>query len=167
MISLRICGLILITLVCLPTLTRGQVFADQSQGPRQQMTASGGFTGDTFFRQPVRGISVTHGEPRQPLSGSAVVESLSGTVFMPRGQHILKAQIIHGNQDAVRGEVLATLDYVLAAVTPEGEYYRLQLRGPFRVSDLGTLGVLILRDRTDGDKGDIAVMLNYLQPARP
>ena len=163
----RACGAVLITLVCLASLTRGQAFADQSQGPRQQVAAAGEFTGDTFFKQPMRGISVTHGEPRQLLAGSAVIESLSGTIRLPHGQHILKAQILNGNQDPVRGEVLATLDYVLVTVAPEGEYYRLTLRSPVRIPDLGAFGVLVLRDRTDGNTGDVAVMLNYLQPARP
>lgn len=165
--SLRPCGAFIMAALCLAPLTRGQAISDQPQGPRQQVAATGGFAGDTFFKQPTRGISATHGEPRQPLTGSAVVESLSGIVRLSSGQHLLKAQILNSNQDPVRGEVLATLDYVLVTVTPQGDYYRLQLRSPFRVPDMGVFGVLVLRDGIDGESGEVAVMLSYLQPARP
>jgi hypothetical protein len=165
----RILAAVVIVLSLLAAPLRAQDFNDQIEGPRQQVSVVGSFNGDTFFKRPTRGISVTNNEPNQPVSGgSAVVESLSGTVLLPRGQHLLEAQILDGYQDPVRSEVLATLDFRLVAVAPEGNYYALHLRGPFRVPDLSAFSLQLLRDAAaSGEKADVSAVLSVVQPERP
>ena len=159
---------VMIVLGSMAASARAQDFNDRIQGPRQQLAVGGVFVGDTLFRQPTRPISVSYNEPRKFANGSAVVESLSGTVLLPPGQHILKAQIVNSMQDPVGGEVLATLDYVLVAVTPQGAYYTLHLRGPIRVPDLNAFSLLVLRDATNGgERAEVSAMLSYVQPAAP
>ena len=128
-----------------------------------QLSVVARFNGDTVFAQPTRGISETHREPQQVVSGAAVVESVSGYVFVPFGSHVLKAQLVNNITDPVHAEVLATLDYTLTAVTPEGCFYAISLRAPARVPDVKTLSVLVLRDEMRDAKGEVTAMLNIVQ----
>ena len=159
---------IMIVLGAMAASARAQDFDDQIHGPRQQLAVAGDFVGDTLFKAPTRPISISFNEPRKFATGSAILESLSGTVQLPPGQHILKAQIVNSAQDPVGGEVLATLDYTLVAVTPQGAYYALHLRGSIRVPDLNAFGLLVLRDATNsGERAEVSAMLNYVQPTTP
>ena len=128
-----------------------------------QLSVVARFNGDTAFAQPTRGISETNREPRQIVSGAAMVESVSGYIFIPAGAHVLKAQLVNNITDPVHAEVLATLDYTLTAVTPEGCYYVISLRAPARVPDVKELSVLVLRDDTRDAKGEVTAMLNVVQ----
>ena len=122
--------LVLGILLSLSPSTHAQDFDDSISGPRRQLSVTAGFNGDTMFKQPVRGVSQTNGETPSPITGSGWVISVSGYVMLPHGQHLLKVQIVNGFTDPVRSEVLATLDYALIAVTPDGSYYARSLRGP-------------------------------------
>jgi len=128
-----------------------------------QLSVVAHFNGDTVFAQPTRGISETNREPREVVSGAALVESVSGYIFMPAGTHVLKAQLVNNITDPVHAEVLATLDYTLTAVTPEGCFYVISLRSPARVPDLKSLSVLVLRDDSRDAKGEVTAMLNIVQ----
>ena len=163
---------ILLSLFAVPGVALGDPFDDRIQGPREQLSATGSFGGDTFFKRPSRAASSAFSEPRQTVpTGLAMIESISGTVLLPRGQHLLEAQLVAGYQDPVRTEVLATLDWRLIAVTPEGSYFTLHLRGPVVVNDLSAFSVLVLRDAAgaanNGDKAEVAVTLSYVIPTGP
>jgi hypothetical protein len=159
----------LLLLSVVPARAGAPDFDDALSGPRQQLSVVAGFQGDVAFAQPVRGVSQTGGETRTPVSGSGWVTSVSGYVLLPRDQHILRAQIVSGHADPVRTEVLATLDYVLVAVTPQGCYYALSLDGlPARIDNLGDFSVVVLRDAADTASAgaEMTAMLNLVQTAR-
>ena len=156
--------LVFLVLVAPPALADG----DEAFGPgttRRQLQLTGGFVGDTMFKQPTFAVSETYREPRQAVIGSAVVESISGHIMLPRGQHIARLQIVNSITDPVRAEVLATLDFTLAAVTDEFAFYTVSLRSPVRIPDANAFGVMVLRDTTDAARnGEVALVLNILQP---
>ena len=69
----------------------------------------------------------------------------------------------------MRSATLANLNFVLAAVTPEGSYYTLSLDGlPTRVPDLNAFGVIVLRDNPAGGNSvaEVAAVLNVVQTSR-
>ena len=134
---------------------------------RRQLHVAGSFVGDTMFKQPTLAVSETFGEPRQVVSGSAVVESISGQIVLPRGQHITRAQIVNSITDPVRSEVLATLEFRLAAVTDDYAFYTVSLPSPVRIPDANAFGIVVLRDiaaTATTRKGEAALMLNIIQP---
>lgn len=146
------------------------LLADQSDvfGPnatRRQLYLTGTFTGDTMFRQPSFPVSETFREPRQVIMGTAMIESISGQIMLPRGQHITRAQIVNSITDPVRSEVLATLEFTLVSVTDEYGFYMVSLRSPVRIPDANAFGIVVLRDvGTAARNGEISMMLNILQP---
>ena len=86
------------------------------------------------------------------MTGTAVVESISGQIMLPRGQHIARAQIVNSITDPVRSEVLATLEFTLAAVTDDYAFYTVSLA--FAGADPGRQRVRCCRaarHRGDGD----------------
>ena len=158
--------LVFLVLVAPPAL------ADQADvfGPnpaRRQLRVVGTFAGDTMFKQPSVAVSEQFGEPKQVLSGSAFIESISGEVMLPRGQHIARIQLVNSITDPVRSEVLATLEFTLAAVTDEYTFYTVSLASPVRVPDVNTFSVVVIRDigaTATPRKGEVALMFNILQP---
>jgi hypothetical protein len=162
--SVAVALLLVLVLSGLPA--RAQDFDDSIRGPRQQLSLAMPFSGDAAFKQPTRAISETYGEPRQLVTGSGWVTSVSGYVLLPRGQHVLKVQIVNGTTDPIRSEVLATLDYDLSAVAPEGNYYALSLPGPVRIADLNNFSVLVLRDAASSDRAEVTAMLGIVQSSR-
>jgi hypothetical protein len=145
--------------------TRAGRLDDSITGPRRQLSVVGQFNGDTMFMQPNQGISVTNGQPRQPLSGSGWVTSVSGYITLPADQHILEAQILEGHQDPVHTQVLGNLNYTPVAVTPAGIDYALSLDGPARVGHLNDFSVMVLRDQyaSSSSSGEVTAMLNIVQ----
>ena len=156
--------LVFIVLVAPPAL--GQ--AEEPFGPhptRRQLQAAGRFSGDAMFKQPALRPSETFQEPRHTVTGMAVVESVSGHIMLPRGQHIARVQLVNSINDPVRSEVLATLEFAVAGVTDEFVFYAVSLRSPVRVPDVSAFGVFVQRDTATASRnGEVAVMLNIIQP---
>ena len=163
-LTITLAILVFLVLVAPPAL------ADQSDafGPnptRRQLQAVAPFTGDAMFKQPLLAVSETFGEPRKVVMGSAVVESISGQIALPRGQHVMRAQIVNSSTDPVRSEVLATLDFTLTAVTDEHMFYTVSLRSPVRIPDAAAFGVVVMRDTATASRnGEVALVLHILQP---
>jgi hypothetical protein len=154
-----------LVLIAPPALLADQADVFGPNPTRRQLHVVGTFTGDAMFKQPMLAVSETLGEPRQIITGSAVAESISGQIILPRGQHIARAQIVNGITDAVRSEVLATLDFTLVSVTDEYAFYTVSLRSPVRIPDASAFGIVVLRDTaTAARNGEVALMLNILQP---
>jgi hypothetical protein len=143
-------------------------FDDSIAGPRRQRSVVAPFAGDAAIAQPVNPASQAFRETRVPVTGSGWVTSVSGYCLLPAGEHLLKAQIVAGTTDPVRSEVLATLDYTLVAVTPDGCYYAVSLSGlPVRVPDLGAFSVFVLRDGAGpSTRAEMTAMLNVVQTSR-
>ena len=118
-----------------------------------------------MFKQPTLGVSETYGEPKQVVMGSAVIESISGQIMLPRGQHIARVQMVNSMTDPVRSEVLATLDFALTGVTDEFMFYTVSLRSPVQIPDASAFSVVVMRHTaTAARNGEVALMLNILQP---
>jgi hypothetical protein len=87
--------------------------------------------------------------------------------MLSRGQHIGRVQLVKSITDPVRSEVLATLEFTLAAVTDDYAFYTVSLRSAVRVPDVNTFGVVVIRDigaTATPRRGEVALMLNILQP---
>src|SRR4051812_40655046 len=135
-----------IVLIAPPALLADQAEVFGPSPTRRQLHVIGAFTGDTVFRQPTLAVSETFREPRQAVMGTAMIESVSGQIMLPRGQHILRAQLVNSTTDRVRGEVRATLDFALGGVTEEQPFYTVSLRSPGRTPDASAFGIVVLRD---------------------
>ena len=67
--------------------------------------------------------------------------------MLPRGQRIARAQIVDSITDPVgRSEVLATLEFTLAAVADDYAFYTVSLRWPVHIPDANAFGIVVLRD---------------------
>ena len=76
--------LFLVALAC----SRDRIVGDFGPSPtRRQLQVVGTFAGDTMFKQPTPGVSETFREPRKPVTGTAIVESISGHIMLPRAAH--------------------------------------------------------------------------------
>jgi hypothetical protein len=164
--SVTLAVLVFLVLVAPPALA-DSADAFGPNAARRQLRVVAPFNGDTMFKQPTMAISQAFGEPRQVVMGSAVVESISGQVMLPRGQHISRVQLVNGITDPVRREVLATLEFTLAAVTDDYAFYTVSLPSPVRIPDANAFSVVVLRDlaaTATTRNGEVALMLNILQP---
>ena len=164
--TLTLSILVFLVLVAPPALA-DQVDVFGPNPTRRQLRVVGTFAGDTMFKQPSVAVSETFGEPKQVLSGTAFIESISGQIVLPRGQHVGRVQLVNSITDPVRSEVLATLEFTLAAVTDEYAFYTVSLAAPVRVPDVNAFGVVVIRDigtTTTPRKGEVALMFNILQP---
>jgi hypothetical protein len=154
-----------VVLVAPPSLMADQAEVFGPSATRRQLFLTGTFTADTMFKQPLLAVSETWREPKQVIGGTAVIESISGQIMLPRGQHIVRAQIVNSIFDPVRSEVPATLDFSLVSVTDEYAFYTVSLRSPVRIPDANAFGVVVLRAwGTAARNGEVSMMLNILQP---
>jgi hypothetical protein len=152
-------------LVAPPALLADQAEVFGPSATRRQLYLTGTFTGDTMFKQPMMAVSETFREPRQVVMGTAMIESISGQIMLPRGQHITRAQMVNSITDPVRSEVLATLDFTLVSVTDEYAFYTVSLRSPVRIPDANAFGIVVLRDASMAARnGEVSMMLSILQP---
>ena len=162
--SLTLAALVFLFLVAPPALAQeGEPFGPHPT--RRQLHAVGAFAGDAMFKQPMVGVSETFQEPRKTVTGTAVVESVSGHIMLPRGQHLWRLQLVNSVTDPVRSEVLATLEFTLASVTDDFVFYAVSLRSPVRIPDANAFGVFVLRDAATASRnGEVALVLNIIQP---